>query len=318
MNPLVTLPISQTFIELYPKSIRIKRPFSGQAPEPPSRDNTTIQGFSRNSRSRLRFAAANSDDKILTQFCMTYADVWPINGRSLKADLNRFITSLKKSFPCLEYLWIAEFQTRGCPHFHFFSNIEHTQENHELLTRKWHKIAGYGQSKHIRVHGHSSNFIEWRMNNGSYLCKYLDKEHQKSIPQGFLNFGRWWGNSRKLVPDPTICDLQALEEKYDIEIISEDGEILEERNSVTELTRIIGKHHEKVNRKSFFRNTCRSTLHLTGRKIYEQVIEHWNKNDERSPYQNARGNLSRFGKSVTFDGLTQSDRGNSRHSRCPF
>jgi len=115
---LVSSPISQTFLELYPKSIRIKRPFTGEPPTPPERITTTIQGFSKKSRMRLRFTGANSEDKIKTQFCMTYADVWPVNGRSLKADLNRFITSVKKSFPRLEYLWIAEFQTRGCPHFH--------------------------------------------------------------------------------------------------------------------------------------------------------------------------------------------------------
>ncbi len=88
------------------------------------------------------------------------ADQWPINGRSMKADLNLFLTSVKRSFPDLEYLWIAEFQTRGCPHFHFFSNIPLTDENHVTLTRKWHKIAGYGQDKHLRVNGHESKIAE--------------------------------------------------------------------------------------------------------------------------------------------------------------
>lgn len=283
---LVTCPISQTFsddyLELYPVSIRRKRPFTGPPPEPPERSNTTIQGFSKKSRSRLRFTAANSDDKIKTQFCMTYADVWPINGRSLKADLNRFLTSVKKTFTSLEYIWIAELQTRGCPHFHFFSNIELTTENHEILTRKWHKVAGYGQAKHLRVHGHQSNFIEWSMGNGSYLCKYLDKEHQKVIPEGFYNFGRFWGNSRKLVPDPTTEDLQTFQERYEIEPqIDEYGEILNERDPVKLLMRTLGKHHEKYNKRSFLRRTNRSITHITGRKIYEQLTEYWRKEDEQ-------------------------------------
>ncbi len=186
--PLVSSPISQTFLELYPKSVRVKRPFSGPTPEPPTRQDTEIKGFSKKSRARLRFTAANSDHKIKIQFCMTYGDVWPINGRSLKADLNRFLASVKKSFPNLEYLWIAEFQTRGCPHFHFFSNIPLSIQNHETLTRKWHKIAGYGQE---------------------------DKKYQKSIPAGFLSFGRWWGNSRSLVPDPDTVDSETISEKFD-------------------------------------------------------------------------------------------------------
>jgi hypothetical protein len=43
------------------------------------------------------------------------------------------------------------------------------------------------------------------MFTGSYLCKYLDKQHQKAIPEGFRCFGRWWGNSRKLVEDPAVA-----------------------------------------------------------------------------------------------------------------
>lgn len=98
-GPLVTCPISQTFLELTPKSLRIRRPFTGTPPEPSERKGTTIQGFSKKSRSRLHFTAANSDEKIRTQFCMTCADVWLVNGRSPKADLNRVNTSVKKSFP---------------------------------------------------------------------------------------------------------------------------------------------------------------------------------------------------------------------------
>ena len=279
-GPLVSSPISQTFFELYPNSVRIKRPFMGITPEPPARHGSEISGFSKKSRARLRFTAANSGHKIKTQFCMTYADVWPVNGRSLKADLNRFLTSVKKSFSGLEYLWIAEFQTRGCPHFHFFSNIDLTPYNHELLTRKWHKIAGYGQVKHLKVHGHESNFIEWSMNNGSYLCKYLDKEHQKSIPAGFYNFGRWWGNSRKLVPDPDFIHLEELSNEFDTVTCDESGEIIEEFDSVKQITRTLGRHHEHFNKRSFFRKTNRTVLNLTGRKIYDRLIEEWRKQNE--------------------------------------
>jgi hypothetical protein len=75
--------------EFYKVSLRVKRPkipitFRHQLPD---RTGTTLDGFSDKSRSRLRFVSANSSDVIQTQFCMTYGDVWPINGKSLKSDL---------------------------------------------------------------------------------------------------------------------------------------------------------------------------------------------------------------------------------------
>lgn len=315
--PLVSSPISQTFFELYPYDTLRKCPFLGDPPEPPTRQDTEIKGFSKKSRLRLGFIARNSGHKIKTQFCMTYGDVWPINGRSLKADLNRFLASVKKSFPDLEYLWIAEFQTRGCPHFHLFSNIPLSSENHTILARKWHKIAGYGQDKHLRVHGHTSNFIEWRMNNGSYLCKYLDKEHQKSIPAGFFNFGRWWGNSRKLVPNPDTVDLQAISEKYDRFNCDEFGEIIDERDAVKQLTRTLGKYHEKrlgkYRKYSFFRKSERSYTIPGGRKIYDQLIEFWRKDDDH-----ARVNLSGYNSRPSLSRHRGKSSRNSGYDSCPF
>lgn len=304
--PLVTSPISQTFFELYPSSVKVKRPFFGQNPTPPDRSQTELEGFSKNSRSRLRFTAANSAHLIKTQFCMTYADVWPVNGRSLKADLNCFLVSVKKTFLRLKYIWIAEYQTRGCPHFHFFSSIEHTSENHRILTRKWHKIAGYGQEKHLNVHGHASNFILWSMGTGSYLCKYLDKEHQKSIPLGFQSFGRWWGNSRKLVSEPSTVQLDAISEKFDRLNVDQYGEIIYERDSVKQIIRTLGRHHEKYNRRSFFRKTNRSTLHLTGRPIFEQLTDSWSKRDEKL---NQKGTTShdKINARASYQSFIQSD-----------
>jgi len=169
-RPLVYSSISDTKfsnstkrIDLYPVSARLIREkiYTDHNPTPPNRTGTEIQGFSQKSRSRLRFTAANSRDNIKSQFCMTYGDVWPINGRSLKADLTLFLKRLRKRFEQLDYVWISEFQTRGAPHFHFFSSLEPTPENHNILTAAWYDIAGYGQNKVLRVHAHETNFIAW-------------------------------------------------------------------------------------------------------------------------------------------------------------
>ena len=125
--PLVTYPISQKTscrrplsFEVFPRSVRVKRPFSGQIPTPPDRTNSGIQGFSDHSRTRLRFAASNCSDLIRLQFCLTYHEYWPINGKEYKRQLNLFLTREREPFPFPAYLWVSEFQTRGCPHVHFF------------------------------------------------------------------------------------------------------------------------------------------------------------------------------------------------------
>jgi hypothetical protein len=278
--PLVSSPISEhSGFEVFPVSVKIVRPFTGKAPTAPDRSGTLLQGFSRKSKSRLRFLAANCADQLISQFCMTYGDVWPLNGRSLKADLHKFLVYLKRSFPHSEYLWIAEFQTRGCPHFHLFTNIEVNQVNHQELTRIWHQVAGYGQDKHLRVHGHKSNFIPWKMLTGSYLCKYLDKEHQKAIPQGFQSFGRWWGNARTLKPSSTWISLEEIEQQLAQDICNtETGEVQEEINPTRYLLRTLGRYHERKNRRSWFRKVHdRSQTLLTGAQVFHQTLEYLHK-----------------------------------------
>jgi len=245
-------------IELYPVSARIIRDkvYTDYTPTPPDRTGTEIQGFSDKSRSRLRFAAANSREKIKSQFCMTYGDVWPINGPSLKDDLRKFLKRIRKATPDFSYIWIAEFQTRGAPHFHLFSNLDPTPENHDKLTHAWYEIAGYGQDKVLRVHAHETNFIPWDMGNAGYLCKYLDKEAQKTIPLGFASFGRFWGNSQDL--KPTVQD----------EITADEMKLFSRAPKPWEyLVRNLCRYQEKINRKSTIRTTPQSRNLLTGAAI---------------------------------------------------
>lgn len=253
-------------IDLYPVSARLIREkiYTDHTPTPPERTGTEIQRFSQKSRSRLRFTAANSRDNIKSQFWMTYGDVWPINGRSLKADLTLFIELLRKRLNQLDYVWISEFQTRGAPHFHFFSSLEPTPENHNILTAAWYDIAGYGQNKVSRVHAHETNFIAWIMGNAGYLCKYLDKEAQKMIPAGFSNFGRFWSNSHSL--KPTVQDyITADETKF----FAQDNE-----TPWQYLCRNLGKYHKHINRRSTVRKTPQSRTILTGASIVVRLRDH--------------------------------------------
>jgi len=100
----------------------------------------------------------------------------------------------------------------------------------------WHRIAEPSSPDHLTVHLDQRNFIEWDMGSGAYLCKYLSKESQKSVPDYFTGVGRFWGSSVGLV-----------QEKYRVEacdIVDVHGE-----HVAKNLVRTLCKHNEKRLRK---------------------------------------------------------------------
>jgi hypothetical protein len=273
-SPISQKPLAET-IELYRQTIRVKRPFNGKIPETPDRNGTELQGFSDKSKGRLRFTATNAGHHLTSQFCLTYHNLWPIDGREFKRQVNLFLTRVRQRFKVVNYLWVAEFQSRGCPHLHLYSSIPVSPENHEFLASTWHSIADPDSADHLTWHRHVHTFTPWQMFTGSYLCKYLDKSHQKAIPAGFRSFGRWWGNSRKLVEDPEIITPEEIDAELSDEAIdTETGEILEERKATVWLLRQVGRYHEHKNRRSWFRKTHRTTSALTGAPIFRQLLDY--------------------------------------------
>jgi hypothetical protein len=232
--------------------------------------------------------ATNSGHLLGTQFCMTYHDAWPTNGTQLKSHLNLFLTRLRKIVPELRYIWIAEFQTRGAPHFHLYSNVPRTHENRRLLAQLWNDVADKGNRSHLAFHLHHRNFINWQMKYGNYLCKYLDKAHQKCIPENFYDMKRWWGNSRNLLPDPEIISAEQLDERYGSESVNLATGEVDNFTPSTWLVRQIGRHHERVNLRSWFRRTPFSTASLSGGAIFRQLVNYLDRQplppDPKSPF----------------------------------
>lgn len=190
-------------VELYPRGVRLFR--DGKSDPPAGAKRMEISSFSPGSKRRLRWTASNAFPALISQFALTYHQRKP-DGRTVKAHLNKFLIRLRDHFPC-GYLWILEFQRRGFPHIHLFLTISHeTPGLHEFLARTWNRIAEPESGSHYAVHRHHENFIKWEMGAGSYLCKYLDKAHQKAVPEGFTGVGRFWAASRGIVPPPDILD----------------------------------------------------------------------------------------------------------------
>ncbi len=144
----------------------------------------------------------------------------------------------------------------------------------------WHKIADPSNEFHRWFHADRPDAMTaWDMGTGSYLCKYLDKQHQKLIPEGFHSFGRWWGNSRGLVPPPEVITPEEIEDLYPL-INEETGEA-GALNPVSFLVRTVGRHHEKLSRRSWFRHSNKSTLALTGASVFLQSLAYLQKTQGR-------------------------------------
>lgn len=211
---LVYTPISsrtEDRIAVFPNAVRVIRPGSGNtSATPPDRTGTTITGFSSKSQARLRFAALNAFPAICSTFALTYHLDWPTDGATCRQHRRVFLKRFARLLPDVGYLWLLEFQTRGAPHFHFYLTRELTTAEQSKLSRSWVEITG-GSEDALWWHSRPENFRPWVVNSGSYLCKYLDKEAQKVVPDSYMqNFGRFWGTSAGLVPEPIETPTAAL------------------------------------------------------------------------------------------------------------
>jgi len=222
-DPLVSTSISQQdSFEIYRTSIRVKRSGCGNHNQKPPK-RTAINSFSSKSRSRLRFHAINSTKPLISQFLLTYHDDWPTDGRECKKHLNAWLTHLRRLVPGIGYLWILEFQGkngRTAPHFHVYLTIPPDRDLRMEMAKSWCRIAVPDDDQALLFHSHHKNWINWQMHSGGYICKYLDKEHQKLVPDGYVDFGRFWANSRNIKPDPIssippsdLDQLQEIDEK---------------------------------------------------------------------------------------------------------
>lgn len=262
-------------IQYWPRSLRLVRDYQGlnKKTTPPLR--TEIQSFSLKSKRRLKFNAGNAFPALISQFGLTYHKTSP-DGKTVKEHMNTFLTALRRKYPEVKYLWILEFQTRGIPHFHLYLSLPvETKGLHSFLAETWNRITEPENKTHLKFHKHKTNFIAWEMGSASYLCKYLDKEHQKAVPEGFTGVGRFWGNSRSLVPEPIEIDMEEFSQCYDLEEIDiETGEIVEFK-ATEYVVRQLCKHHEKSLRGSRWKSSARkrptSYLLPVGSTIFRQL-----------------------------------------------
>lgn len=260
-------------LQVYHRAVKLVRVFPGNPDQKPPTVRAEIQSFSDASKRRLRFAALNAFPALVSQFGMTYHNGDP-DGRTCKKHLNAFLVAMRRKFPGVGFLWLLEFQKRGTAHFHLFTTLEHNRETGKILGKIWNRIAEPGNGQHLAFHQHPRNFIPWEMESAGYLCKYLDKEAQKAVPVGFSGVGRFWGNSRGLVPAPSEIEMGELREFCGV-------------YSVTHLVRTLCRHHEASLRHSKWKSRARraatSYTLQNGSRIVRRMLSEYERQRPVSP-----------------------------------
>lgn len=185
--------------EFATKDVKIKKPMDTPTHERGKR--SSIEIFSAASRRRLLEVCRNCGYHIKSQIALTYHHGMPDTGKEVKKQLNTFLTNLRQKYPDVHYIWILEFQKRGVPHFHLFTDISYENKHfHNWCAVTWNRILDESP-EHLLFQAHPNNFMAWTMENGNYLAKeYLSKMDQKIVPEQYLEVGRFWGNSRNMIP----------------------------------------------------------------------------------------------------------------------
>ena len=239
-------PLSGNFqLEVFKEDVKVRKGFSRPRSTHERAPRAQIFEFSASSRRNLLKTCRNSGHHITSQFCLTYHDNWPKDGKELKRQIHVFLVLLARHYSGVHYLWVLEFQARTAPHFHLFLDLESTPENQKFLAETWLTVSGQSSDEECRRwHLHTSNFFPWSMVSGSYVSKYAEKAEQKDVPENFHNVGRFWGSSRNMVPKSYIID----------PVEAEDYEIA---GQIEQAIRSLTKNEEKKRRYSIY---CRKSL----------------------------------------------------------
>lgn len=199
--------------------VPVRTAWSSNPPEEPG-ERGDIYELSTKSQRRLALIASNSPVEFASLITLTYPSDFPADGKLVKRHLNAFLTDLRRKCPGVEYLWVLEFQRRGAPHFHIFTDAEMPRPLRKLKrncgrTKKevrvhfpWHDWAGdrwaaivdSGDEKHAIV-GAAWEVLEKRDGCARYIAKEAYKTFQKKVPKDFQNVGRFWGCSRGVPPE---------------------------------------------------------------------------------------------------------------------
>jgi len=190
-----------TGVEIYQNDVVVKREGSGVPPTKSERGE--IKVFSKKSRERLAFIAANTSIRFTAMITLTYPSEYPSDGALVKSHFHAMLVALRRRAKGeLSHLWFIEFQKRGAPHFHILARgITVDNDTRRWLSKRWYTIVGSNDTKHLWA---GTRLERLRSKDGAahYAVKYAYKMKQKIVPRDYRNIGRFWGHSKDVKPEP--------------------------------------------------------------------------------------------------------------------
>jgi len=180
-------------------------------------NKSVITGFSHRSGQRMRKYLRACVTKYTHMLTLTYPFSYPSDGKTVKLHLKAFCrwldrqheinAQLEGSTDKFSAFWFLEFQERGAPHFHIFTNF---MVDYKAVARKWYEVVGSDDERHLRAGTRTERLKAGRGGTISYASKYAAKACQKVAPEGYENVGRFWGvyGCREIVAADTAFNEQ--------------------------------------------------------------------------------------------------------------
>jgi len=158
----------------------------------------SVVGFSGGSGIRMRRYLRECTSDYGYMVTLTYPGEYPSDGITTKNHLRRFLQEIqrealrqrKETTQPISAFWFLEFQGRGAPHYHIFTNH---QINKAWASKRWYDIVGSEDIRHLHAGTRCEKLVRGRAGTISYASKYAAKMEQKLTPKGFENVGRFWG-----------------------------------------------------------------------------------------------------------------------------
>jgi len=181
------------------------------------RKREEVKAFSSSSARRMARYLRHCIARYSTFITLTYPsrEGYGYDGRQCKRDLKVFLQRLKRQFgadKAYSTFWFSEFQKNGSVHFHMFCTRFVPKK---FLSQVWYEIVGSGSIKHLLSGTNVTSVKAGKKGMINYARKYAAKQAQKTIPEGFLNFGRFWGISGERGVEAVTLPLDDLSELVD-------------------------------------------------------------------------------------------------------
>lgn len=192
-------------VELYRSDVVVRR--KGQAPNTKEKTRREVKWFSKASRRRLAFVAANTMVDFTTMITLTYPGEFPTDGNKVRRDRRAFLDWLRRETGGCDYLWFLEFQKRGAPHLHILTDQLWPRSRDAVkglrfrVSSTWYRQVDSGDSRHLAA-GTRTEKLRSARGGAFYAVKYAMKMQQKAVPKEYRNCGRFWGHSRRVKPEP--------------------------------------------------------------------------------------------------------------------